>query len=194
MIMEANIYDDVTVVVRDGGNVVLINDNSIIELPVLAVEYIADNSKFAIEVHKELEHARAEIQRQLGLIHDLKGDLTRVNNKCNDNAEALEIAKAKLDNANDSIACLKDELEDADYRYNQLQAEKKGGKKGHNKNVEPEIAIKGIIAKSIGGTVYTLDDEVICELGDVNAATRAVIALKEGLVTPEGLKYVIMRR
>lgn len=75
--MEANIYDGVCVVARDNGNVIIVSETNVIELPVLALEFMADNSRFAKEIKADLEAARTEVCRQRGVIKDFEGDLAR---------------------------------------------------------------------------------------------------------------------
>lgn len=93
--MEANIYDGVCVVVKDNSNVVIVSETNVIELPVLALEFMADNSRFAKEIKSDLETARTEIHRQRGVIKDLEGDLAKaIDNNVSLSARIVELEKA----------------------------------------------------------------------------------------------------
>lgn len=93
--MEANIYDGVCVVVKDNSNVVIVSETNVIELPVLALKFMADNSRFAKEIKSDLETARTEIHRQRGVIKDLEGDLAKaIDNNVSLSARIVELEKA----------------------------------------------------------------------------------------------------
>lgn len=95
--MEANIYDGVCVVVKDNGNVVIVSETSTIEIPVLALEFMADNSRFAKEIKADLEAARTEVRRQIGVIKDLEGDLAKaIDNNVTLSARIVELEKALI--------------------------------------------------------------------------------------------------
>lgn len=104
--MEANIYNGVCVVVKDNSNVVIVSETNVIELPILALEFMADNSRFAKEIKSDLETAKTEIHRQRGIIKDLEGDLAKaIDNNVSLSARIVELEKA-LTNAvvnNDNI-------------------------------------------------------------------------------------------
>lgn len=96
--MEANIYDGVCVVIKDNGNVVIVSDTSTINLPVLAREFIADNSSYAKEVRGEWEKTGAEVHRQRGVIKDLEGDLAKaIENNVSLSNRIIELEKALKD-------------------------------------------------------------------------------------------------
>lgn len=93
--MKSNVYNGVCVAVKDNGDVVIVSENGIVELPALAGDFIADNSKVIDDLKADLEANYAEVQRQHGVIKDLEGDLA----KANDNNSKLLKRNAELEKA-----------------------------------------------------------------------------------------------
>lgn len=93
--METNIYDGICIVVKDNGNVVIVSDTSTIDLPVLAREFIADNSNYVKKIRGEWEKTGDEVYRQRSVIKDLEGDLAKsVNDNVSLSNRIIELEKA----------------------------------------------------------------------------------------------------
>lgn len=107
--MKANIYNEVCVAVKDNGDVVIVSETGIVELPALAGEFIADNSKVINDLKADLEANYAEAQRQNGVIKDLEGDLAKAND--NNNSKLLtrnaELEKASQEATSDDKSVVK---------------------------------------------------------------------------------------
>lgn len=106
--MKANVYNGVCVAVKDNGDVVIVSENGIVELPALAGDFIADNSKVIKNLKADLEANYTEIQRQHGVIKDLEGDLAKANdNNCKLTKRNAELEKASQKATSDDKSIVK---------------------------------------------------------------------------------------
>lgn len=188
--MEANIYGDLVVVVKENGSVVLVTDDCNINIPVSAVNYIADASKFGVEVRKELANSNAEINRQRAIVNDLEGDNAKLTSALKNTANTVDAYKADYSKAKVRIASLEAELRELKAYNSKLKNNLEDGKKDHDGNVEPRIDIQGTIVKVDGVCLTTLDDEKICRCGTHRRAQRVADLLREGIVNLGMVKVI----
>lgn len=183
--MESNVYNDVVVVVSDNGNVVLVNNESVIKLPVPAVEYIADCSKFAKEVRKDLSDSATEVHRLRGGISKLKVQLKEALDELHIVRRDCELNRTDAANLNAKNNDLEAKNKDLEAECTRLKAELKNAKSG---NVEPQIAIIGHVVKQVNSVLYDVDNNIICDCTLIKIATRASNMLKNGEISVEQVK------